>query len=59
MALDVLKPLLLVKASWTFRLLALLLGTQAKSRGTSTLMEHPFNHLSVQNFVFAPLPTSD
>jgi hypothetical protein len=46
-----------VNASRTVRLLALLFGTQAKRLGAS--MEHLFNHLSVQNFVVAPLPTTE
>jgi hypothetical protein len=50
--------LLLIKASLTVRLPALVYGTQTKRRGTNVSMEYLFNHLFVQSFVFAPVPTS-
>jgi len=45
-------------ASSTVRLFAILLGTNARRRGTRSAMDWPFSHLSIQKRVFSPLPTT-
>jgi hypothetical protein len=51
--------LLFSKASWTVLRLAILLGMVWNNLGAISLMFCPESHLSVQNKVLAPFPTSE
>jgi len=49
----------LARACCTVHNFLFLYGITAKSRGARSLMQCPWSHLSVQNKVFLPLPTSE